>query len=297
MGKRIIVAVLLVFFLFPLAKASQQEAGGSNSAGISTVKVPVREDGREEKVVESKIETLPSIKNQTSTSKTKKEEEPSSNKIAPWQILLTAGLTGFFTFLASYFANRCNYKKQLREKRKSLSTTLVNDMDALFSLYSRVAGEQLVKTVAENQVPTIKLIEPKQNYFAIFDNKVNELEIIDDPVQQRVILFYGMAKALYDELLEFSRKMDNYTKFMNQFGLVVYRVTGVPLDKMTDDKIKQFAVLHPEVTKNINLYIAESGTLFDDLRKLYLFVKEEDAKLRDLYNDVKECLRRYAASL
>lgn len=212
-------------------------------------------------------------------------------------IALLIVLTSLGTYFASYYSNKRNHERQLKEKRKSLAITLSNDINSLFEMYVRVARTQILSVVPDNHVPVIKLVEPRQNYFSVFDNKIKELEIIDDPIQQKIILFYGRAKALYDELLEYSRKIDNFIRFKNDLGFMFFRMPGEQLEQMTDDDISRITNSSSEAIKHINSYSAKANTLFNDLRGLYLFLAKEDTEINSLYEEIKEGLAKYVNSL
>lgn len=211
--------------------------------------------------------------------------------------ILVSALTGFATYFANYKATKKNSDEQLKENRIGLVTTLLNDMRSLHSLYEQGIRHSLLQTIQENQIPNISLAGTGQNYFAVFDNLISELRIINHPVQQVVMRFYIIAKAQYDQSLDYSQKLEQFLSFRSETGFTLLGIPEDIISKLTEQDFQKMSVINPTMAARLDYYKRTETMLFNRLKDYYQVLMQTDAELSKLYQNVPQDLEGYLQSL
>jgi hypothetical protein len=131
-----------------------------------------------------------------------------------WELTIWSGLVGaligacvgaFFTSLGQYIFSK-RHTIELEKKEVLNLTKAINiELTTLWNKYMDFAGKEIEKADTNESPPLIKLFEPSQNYFTIYDNSSGSLKLFDPEIAEKIIKTYIEAKALFSELVYYGK--------------------------------------------------------------------------------------------
>jgi hypothetical protein len=198
------------------------------------------------------------------------------------------------TFLAFCWGRRADNLK-LKDRQKGLIDTFICDSETWSSRYNTSIKPILNADIpTPNSLPCILLIQPSFNFFAVFDGKIKDIDILEHDTQLSIIKFYQAAKSFYNELLAYSRMLDEMRQTAEEVGLQVYitRHEGTPsiIDIDEHEVEKKSKLIDGSVKPGVARFIL----LVMNLKTHLSYLRDRSVEVYHLYTEMSDKLKKQA---
>ena len=119
--------------------------------------------------------------------------------------LVGAFLSGRVIAYAHYLKNQKLEREREARTLLNLFQALKSELDALWSAYQALVGEELERLDKAEELTFAGIISASQHYFGVYDNSAQMLGILDPDSGKRLIDTYVNLKLYFDELNAYQR--------------------------------------------------------------------------------------------